>query len=468
MAACVFCGQRKGKRTCRALAGSICSACCGQHRLSTIRCPSDCAHLGGLAIVGDGPVSFTRDDYSAAVSKLLEFARVDTVDPRLGELFDGQAAEWEMPIVSAYLLYGRRAEDGRRLIDRFLATRGRLLSTGVAAALRALQVARASVFEIEAVQVGSGFDATDLMSGERIHIHEVSGTAQLKKWDVLFAWVMEHEGRSELTGASCLVQRAQRDRALGAIANALEDERDAHPGIPDRDLVGSVAWAPVLALRAAYAAASKPELRTTDGEELMFCKSHFAATDMETVRRGLATVRELEPDHEGFVWLDVGRGKGRKKAPTVLGRITLGSDGLVLETMSKERSARGRKLLERVLGHEIAHRLDTLQDVHAAIEARRGRARAQRDEAPAETQRELIGSYLRDYYARWIDEPIPALGNKTPRKAAKTKKGRAQVAELLKDVENVMLKRAGGDAVDFSRLRRELGLETEPESEDRT
>lgn len=51
-------------------------------------------------------------------------------------------------------------------------------------------------------------------------------------------------------------------------------------------------------------------------------------------------------------------------------------------------------------------------------------------------QREAIGTYLRDYYVRWLDEPIPALGNKTPRKAVKTKKGRAQVTALLKDIEN--------------------------------
>jgi hypothetical protein len=200
----------------------------------------------------------------------------------------------------------------------------------------------------------------------------------------------------------------------------------------------------------------------------MFCKSHFAVTEIERVRRGLAAVKELKPDDDGFVWLDLGRGQRGNEPPTVLGRITLGSEALVLETMNKERSVRGRKLLERILGHDIAHRLDTLQDVHAAIDAHRGRATDQQDEAPDETQREVIGSYLRDYYARWLDEPIPALGNKTPRKAAKTKKGRAQVAELLKDIENGTLKQAGGDAVDFSRLRRELGLETEPKSEDRT
>jgi len=461
MASCVFCEQRKGKRSCPALGGAICSACCGQHRLSKIQCPTDCPHLGGLAIVHDASASFTQDDYSAAVKKLLEFARVDSVDSRLAERFDGQAAEWEMPILNGYLLYGHRDAAGNRLVDRFLATRGRLLSTGVAAALRTLQLARASLFEIEQVQVGSGFDVVDLMSDEKIHIREISGTAQLKKWDILFAWVMEREGNIELTGASCFVQRAQLDRALAAIDEALEDERAEHPDVPDRDLVGSVAWAPVLALRAAYAAASKPELRTTDGEELMFCKSHYTATNMTTVRRRLAKVGALQPDAEGFVWLDRSRAKRRNETPTVLGHITLDSDGLVLETMSKERNARGRELLERTLGSAITHRADTLQDVHSAVEAHRGRAGERRDEVPEEVQRESIGTYLRDYYVRWLDEPIPALGNKTPRKAVKTKKGRALVTALLKDIENGTSKQVGGEAVDFAALRRELGLEVE-------
>jgi hypothetical protein len=36
---------RKGKRPCPALSGSICSQCCGEHRITRITCPPDCAYL---------------------------------------------------------------------------------------------------------------------------------------------------------------------------------------------------------------------------------------------------------------------------------------------------------------------------------------------------------------------------------------------------------------------------------------
>lgn len=45
MSKCVYCRQRKGKRACPALAGVICSQCCGEQRMVRITCPSDCAYL---------------------------------------------------------------------------------------------------------------------------------------------------------------------------------------------------------------------------------------------------------------------------------------------------------------------------------------------------------------------------------------------------------------------------------------
>lgn len=45
MSACVHCHGRKGKRSCPALNGTICSACCGEYRLVEIQCPSDCRYL---------------------------------------------------------------------------------------------------------------------------------------------------------------------------------------------------------------------------------------------------------------------------------------------------------------------------------------------------------------------------------------------------------------------------------------
>ena len=45
MSSCSYCHQRKGKRSCPALGGVICSLCCGEHRLTRISCPTDCTYL---------------------------------------------------------------------------------------------------------------------------------------------------------------------------------------------------------------------------------------------------------------------------------------------------------------------------------------------------------------------------------------------------------------------------------------
>ena len=45
MSLCVYCQHRKGKRPCPALNGSICSACCGEHRITRINCPDSCMYL---------------------------------------------------------------------------------------------------------------------------------------------------------------------------------------------------------------------------------------------------------------------------------------------------------------------------------------------------------------------------------------------------------------------------------------
>lgn len=457
MATCAFCSKRKGKRSCPALGGSICSACCGEHRLTKIDCPSNCVHLGGLAVMRETSATFTKDDYNTAVAKLFEFSRKAPPTHAISELFDGIAEEWEQPIITAFVLYGDRGPDGKRLVDRFLSSQGRIMTVGHVAALRALQGARASLFEVEGVQLGSGLDVRDMVSGERVHVREVSGTAQMKKWDLLLAWIMDCDDHVELTGASCLVPRDHLERVRAAIDRELVHARVRFPGVADRDLVGAIAWAPLMALRDAVRNAPMPELRTTTGEEIVVCKAHYSMRDRSAVETRLAALSPLETDDEGYVWTD-------RDHPEriVLGRISIDGEGLVLETMSKERNQRGKQMLSSALGELIAHRADSIQDMQAAMEAQRARVAGAADDIPDEVQREIVGDYLRDYYRGWLDEPVPALGNKSPRKAVRTKRGRVQVAALLKEIENGTLRQVGGDSVDFAELRRELGLVDEP------
>jgi hypothetical protein len=81
---------------------------------------------------------------------------------------------------------------------------------------------------------------------------------------------------------------------------------------------------------------------------------------------------------------------------------------------------------------------------------------------PPEMERELILKMKAEYYAKWPDEPLPALEGKTPHEAVRSASGRKTVEDLLRMMENGderALKR-GDAASDFTAVRQALGLET--------
>jgi len=62
-----------------------------------------------------------------------------------------------------------------------------------------------------------------------------------------------------------------------------------------------------------------------------------------------------------------------------------------------------------------------------------------------EERRTIIHDGLDRHYRDLLDQPIPVLGNKSPRAAVKTPKGRAKVVDWLKTLENHTAKFAGSN-----------------------
>ena len=81
-------------------------------------------------------------------------------------------------------------------------------------------------------------------------------------------------------------------------------------------------------------------------------------------------------------------------------------------------------------------------------------------EPPPPEADELVLALKRRHYAEWLDQSLPALGGKSPREAARTARGRAELDLLLKDMENWEQRSAGAAAFDFSEIRRELRLDS--------
>jgi len=120
--------------------------------------------------------------------------------------------------------------------------------------------------------------------------------------------------------------------------------------------------------------------------------------------------------------------------------------------------------------HESLTARNIVRNSSASIDAELEQRMATRDPAPPpklnlseQERRTIIQDGLDRHYRGLLDEPIPALGNKSPRAAAKTAKGRAKVVDWLKTLENYTAQMAGHNdemaTYDSSWLWAELGVD---------
>lgn len=143
-----------------------------------------------------------------------------------------------------------------------------------------------------------------------------------------------------------------------------------------------------------------------------------------------------------------------------LGTIVVGRGRLTLETTSKARAERGRRLLEDAAGSAVKFRATRYEAVERAVERARARPRPKDPAIPPEVQAEFAREFMERHYRTWPDQPLPALGNRTPRQAAALKSARPRLISLLKEMEVFAERdrRAGRPAYDFTWMWAELGL----------
>ncbi|HUW64118.1 MAG TPA: SEC-C metal-binding domain-containing protein [Spirochaetia bacterium] len=86
---------------------------------------------------------------------------------------------------------------------------------------------------------------------------------------------------------------------------------------------------------------------------------------------------------------------------------------------------------------------------------------SQRDPLSLNLAQKLTNAFLDDYYERWLDRNIPALGGGTPRNLSRTGLGRQRLEELLRELDLIEEDRArrGEPFYDVNRVRAKLGLQ---------
>ncbi|MBL6081502.1 hypothetical protein JMJ56_26280 [Belnapia sp. T18] len=410
---------------------------------------------------------------------------------------------------AATILFGAAFEDlvatdlpgGRNVAEDYLRRRGWKEGASTRDYIAGLRRSVISLYEVSGLVPSQSMRLRDLVrGGEPVRVSEKLGSQGLRQWDRVATRVIplgegavisgtlmlfEHEA-SEALLASLRKTRTKAPHEVAAAAREFGIEADAKTlaGMLTSDLLLAQAafmftnaWLDA-ALRAEQGR-DRPVLLNSEGDPLDFTTLHFPllkGTKPEQVRKALATIPALRQENLGFWnWLDEPGAKPKTarrggKAQTffstmedgslVLGTLALKGRRLSLEVNSTARAERGRAMLELALvglvGSPLTERTDLEQMLAAEGPSPKPSGLTQEDE------RALLRQTLDDHYRHILDQPIPALGGKSPRMAAKTPKGREKVVAWLKMLENHAAKRPAGDPVggyDFGWMWQELGVE---------
>ncbi len=447
---------------------------CGSGRKFKKCCLGKAHHAPGPHASGDG--AYTPRDRDSALSRLARFsvrpefetdhhvAQIVFWGSRLAGRPDKRVREvlalpQNQAAYDAWFAFDLPIEPARTLVALFLERESARLTAGERRYLESMRDSHLRLYEVAEVTPEQGLHLSDLWSDERLWVRERKATHQLVRWDLLAARVVPG------TGSELVLDGAPYLYPAGARAEMLKELRRAHRTFarrsPAADLTTFFKRVGVLFHHRWLDLVVFPPLPTfvtSEGDPVVFARVTFDVLDRPALVRALASHPYLEYQDDGaYAWLEDAP-PGRRG----LGTFVLKGERVVFETTSRERAERGRRLLEDVAGDAVKFRATRYEDVERALEKHRASpAPPPAERVPPEVEAQIVGEYYERHYRDWLDQPIPALGNRTPRHAARLKTMRPRLIALLKEFENrsARLRREGRAAYDFGWMWEALGLE---------
>lgn len=379
----------------------------------------------------------------------------DLDDEEAGELVASDDAEVKY---NAWFIWDLFIEDNETIADRFLQQKGRSLDPDERAYIERMRRSCLSLYQVEAVERGRGVTLLDLLTRETVFVHEVLGSEQMVQSDLVGARVVpDARGLAMFEGGLYLYDVADKGDLLADLKRYRRRYLRRVPGA-DRveffkrhGMIFHYWWLDRVVLR------PPPRMMTTDGDAMMFVRSVLDIADPAAVIAALDSRPDVEPDDEDgvYTW---GEQDGRMRR--ILATLRLEADRLGVETMSRNRDARCREWLAAIPG--VTFRATALESPVALLERARREPKAPAGlpelapEIKAQIEREMMDAH----YRRWLDEPVPALRETTPREAAASRKLRPLLIDLLREFDNHYERaiRRGVQAYDTSWLWDELRL----------
>ena len=361
---------------------------------------------------------------------------------------------------NSWLAFDFDCGGGRRMLDDYLETEGNKLSSGELNYLNGLRGSHLRLYEILEVKPDQGFEVRDLWDDRRLYVRERAATRQIVAWDLIVARIGPGgDGETVFETIPYLFRAADKDGLLKGLRKAHQVFTHEFPNEEISDFFKRMApvfhklWLERVALP------PHPKIITGDGEPFIFAKVLFDLADRDAVIRSLADRDDIVDQDDGsYVWLEPAGDLQRS-----VGTIIIEAKRVVLETTSQKRAEKARDELANLFGGAARFRAISYEDVEQALKRAPQTSKPKEPDIPVEEQRKILGEFYEDHYRKWLDEPVPALGNRTPRHAARLKTVRPKLVALLKDFEShsERQRRSGEIAYDFRWMWEELGLNRE-------
>ncbi len=337
----------------------------------------------------------------------------------------------------------------------------------------------ASFFVVEAVAPGRSLDIKDVLTGRRFHVLEQSASKALKVGDLTFTRVVTAGGASILIGACPwvipaswhipIIDMRERFRPKGLLTREELQEYNFELRQAYHEIVDALMHPKI------------PVMQNTDGDPLELTTLTYAlgvpaAQAVERLTplamlRDEAHITDETYDATGalcsatLTWIKAGNRKMKDWDNTTLGTLRVNESQLVVEVNSARRRRRIEKEIAKHLG-STATLVDTrVTDITEVLEERRSSASASlaslqsQDVAPSPPELQAIEAELaRRHWDAWLDTKVPALGNKTPRQAAKTASGQERLEALLAGYSQNRVGGRNAFEPDIAALKQKLGM----------
>ena len=318
-----------------------------------------------------------------------------------------------------------------------------------------------SFFVVTDVIPGKRLELKDLLLNRIVSVHERQGSETIQVGNIIYARVMTMDDSSIVMGCAPIIIPA------GYHSYFIDLRDDWRPAI--KELGDEILLEFEDEIRQIYHEINAqlinqvpPQLVNTEGDPIEFLQLHYQLTC--SVKEAFVALQTLaisiseddllldgEFNSQGNLesikvpWLEKTGSEKMMGQTTLKGDLNISSNKLIVNVNSHTRADTIKRKISRRLGKRAIFKTSVIQSTEKMMEA----VQQGRSSGPLQTEltskefqsqpevQAMLKEMAAQHWQKWLDSPLPALKDKTPRESAKTAKGRERLEALFLHFEGM-------------------------------